>query len=67
VGEVHTCRWKAAWMRLEVKEAARGDGRQDGIGERMAVAIDHITLPSMVMRGLKPTLHMTELQILQAH
>ena len=41
------------WLRREVKQGARVDGRQDGIGEHMAVARDHITLPSTVMRDLE--------------
>jgi hypothetical protein len=45
---VHTCRWKEVWVGREVKEAARGDGRQDGIGERYRTSPNEVTSRSMV-------------------
>jgi hypothetical protein len=46
----------------EGRRAAGRDWRTHG-----CVAIDHITLPSMVIRDLKTTLHMAEVQVLYAH
>src|SRR5512132_9902 len=66
-GGVHTCRWKAVWVGCEVTEVATETGVSPALANAWLCAIDHITLPSTVVRDLKKLPSHRRGQVLQAH